>query len=262
MKDLDSILNINSKTTKIIYFDECGDDGNNTKSSDYFVLTAISIDTYKYSYIFENIIRFRKTLLSKYGLYISEELHTKSFLYDKDPYRKYKWSIQQRKSMLDDYINFISSLDIKIINTVVLKKSITPDFNILKNALFSDLSKIEIDSTNNYKYLLITDKGRTVIMNKELRNNVIPTISVLQGSRNKPITNLVEDILEKDSKDSYFIQIADFISTFIYMYYKYYVDQQEFPKRLSQLVDNAYIIDTLNKLVNGNILGYSNLIND
>ena len=37
-------------------------------------------------------------------------------------------------------------------------------------------------------------------------------------TKNQPIRNLIEDILEKDSKESYFIQLCDFVSYFTHLY--------------------------------------------
>jgi hypothetical protein len=47
-----------------------------------------------------------------------------------------------------------------------------------------------------------------------------PIPSQFTGFINKPIKNLIEDILEKDSEESHFIQICDFVSYFVHLYYK------------------------------------------
>ena len=38
---------------------------------------------------------------------------------------------------------------------------------------------------------------------------------------------MIEDILEKDSKESYFIQINDFVSYVVNLYYNYYIKKEE-----------------------------------
>ena len=61
------------------------------------------------------------------------------------------------------------------------------------------------------------------------------------GYINKPIKNMVEDVLEKDSKESYFIQIADFVSYFVHLYYRQVILKKEFPRRVANVVDIAFV---------------------
>ena len=58
---------------------------------------------------------------------------------------------------------------------------------------------------------------------------------------NQPIANLIEDIMEKDSSESHFIQICDFISYFAHLYYKTHMKNQELPNRVGRLVDKKFI---------------------
>lgn len=78
-----------TKETYIVYFDEAGDDGITSSSCDHFVLTSLYMPANKWQQNFDIIKNFRKQLKSSYGLHVSEEMHTKHFLCDKDPYRKY-----------------------------------------------------------------------------------------------------------------------------------------------------------------------------
>ena len=68
-----------------------------------------------------------------------------------------------------------------------------------------------------------------------------PIQSLFGGYINKPIKNLIEDILEKDSKESHFIQICDFISYFVHLYYKINYEQKELPNRVGKLIDKDFI---------------------
>lgn len=58
---------------------------------------------------------------------------------------------------------------------------------------------------------------------------------------NKPIKYLIEDIMEKDSKESYFIQICDFISFFVHLYYKTHFQHEKLPNRIANLIDPSFI---------------------
>ena len=63
--------------TYIAYFDETGDDGANTSSSSQFVLTSIYMSADAWQINFDIIRAARKELKQKYGLHVSEEIHTK-----------------------------------------------------------------------------------------------------------------------------------------------------------------------------------------
>lgn len=58
---------------------------------------------------------------------------------------------------------------------------------------------------------------------------------------NKPIRYLIEDIMEKDSRESYFIQICDFVSYFAHLYYKTHNKKETLPNRVAQLIDSDFV---------------------
>lgn len=158
-------------------------------------------------------------------------MHTKHFLCDKDPYRKYNWSINDKQEILKEYTLAISKLDISIINVMIDKRKIKRnDYKVLENALTYNIQRIENDSAGKWNYLIITDKGRLSPMRKTARR--IRTYNPIhskysQQIKNQPIHSLIEDILEKDSTESHFIQVCDFISYFTHLYQKCCVEKNE-----------------------------------
>ena len=91
---------------------------------------------------------------------------------------------------------------------------------MLENALKYNIQRIENDSKGEWNYLIITDKGRTAPMRKTAR--AIRVFNPIQsqysyGYRNQPIKNLIEDIMEKDSSESYFIQVCVFHIYFLFI---------------------------------------------
>ena len=52
---------------------------------------------------------------------------------------------------------------------------------------------------------------------------------------------LIEDIMEKDSEESYFIQICDFISFFVHLYYKTRFQHEELPNRVGKLINKEFV---------------------
>jgi hypothetical protein len=52
---------------------------------------------------------------------------------------------------------------------------------------------------------------------------------------------MIEDALEKDLKESAFIQICDFISFFVHLYYKTRYGKLPLPNRIGRLIDNEIV---------------------
>lgn len=230
--------------TKIVYCDETGDDGLNTSSSDSFILTSLYMPTESWQKNYFIIKDFRKNLKSSYGFHTGQEMHTKHFLTDKNPYRSYKWSKEQKIEILKKFTLMIASLDISIVNVVIDKTRISTDsYDILETALTYNIQRIENDSRGDWNYLIITDKGRISPMRKTARAirayNPIP--SQFGGYINKPIHYLIEDIMEKDSRESHFIQICDFVSYFAHLYYKTRFQKEPLPNRVNNLIDYDFV---------------------
>ncbi len=193
---------------------------------------------------YNKIILFRKELRNLYGFHIKQEMHTKHLLTDKEPYRNYKWTGEQKKSIIREFTKMITNLDVSIVNIIIDKSNISkPNYPVLANALKYNIQRIENASNDEWNYIIITDKGRLAPMRTTARAirayNPIP--SKYTGSFNKPIKNLIEDILEKDSKESYFIQICDFVSYFVHLYYKTRYQKENLPSRVGRLIDNAFV---------------------
>jgi hypothetical protein len=206
---------------------------------------------------YNKIKNLRHDLYKEFGFHAKQEMHTKQFLTDKDPYRDYKWSNEIKQEILKEFTKVISTLDISIVNVIIDKSIIKKsDYPVLEKALTYNIQRIENDSNDEWNYLIITDKGRLSPMRKTARAirafNPIP--SQYTGSINKPVKNLIEDIMEKDSKESYFIQICDFISYFVHLYYRTRYKKESLPTRVGRLIDNNFVGSVLATFSANNIL--------
>lgn len=244
--------------TYIAYFDETGDDGVTTASSEHFVLTSLYMNTDSWQSNFDKIKACRATLKSSFGFHSTEEMHTKHLLSDKDPYRKYKWTNEQRQDIIKAFTLCIAELDAKIINVIIDKTRFKDqNYHVLENALKYNIQRIENDSKGQWNYIIITDKGRIAPMRKTAR--AIRAYNPIQSKysynfSNQPINNLIEDILEKDSQESYFIQVCDFVSYITHLYYKTQFKKEALPNRVGRVVNNTYICRIMATLKKANIL--------
>ena len=52
---------------------------------------------------------------------------------------------------------------------------------------------------------------------------------------------MIEDILEKNSAESYFVQICDFVSFFVHLYFKQEYRNEELPRRVGNVIDSVFV---------------------
>lgn len=244
--------------TYIAYFDETGDDGVTTASSEFFVLTSVYMSTEKWQSNFDKIRACRSELKEKYGFHITEELHTKHLLSDKDPYRKYSWSPEIKQEIVIAVTKCIADLDVQIINVIIDKTRFKDqNYHVLENALKYNIQRIENDSHGQWNYIIITDKGRLPPMRSTAR--AIRAYNPIQSKysyeyTNQPINNLIEDILEKDSEQSYFIQACDFVSYMVHLYYKTHDKKEALPNRVGRVIDANFVARVLATLKDKGVL--------
>lgn len=248
----------------ISYFDETGDDGFPQYSSELFVLSSIYLHHQNWKEVYEAIVNFRRHLKATYNLPVNVELHTKMLLLNKELYKQYNWTEDVRLKIVKEIALFIASLDdVKSINVCIVKKKIITQKqreyyqHILDRALCFNVQRIEnsikrIDPAT--KFMIITDEGRVGVMQQTVRKiqriNFVPSKYGTTDYRQE-IKLLIEDPLPKDSRSSFFIQIADFISYFVYLKL---IGKQSWHGRLSWLsqTDLDVIITSLKPVFNLN----------
>lgn len=245
----------------LAYLDESGDDGYPKTSSELFVLTSVYMHEMTWKLNYEKIKEGRRKLKENYGFPLKMEFHTKQFLSDKNPYRKFQWDVNTKKEILFYLFDIISNLDLKVINAVINKRNIIKtDYSVLEKALVYNVQRIEND-LNKYcencilgkicpgrNFMIITDEGRVGKMRKTTRKiqkfNYIP--SKFYGSYRKEIERLIEDPIPKNSQESYFIQIADAIAYIVYLYSLKKFNNSEWPNRVRNKIDFGDVIKLLN----------------
>lgn len=242
----------------LAYLDESGDDGYPHYSSPIFVLTACYFEDQYFLSNYNLIKEFRKQLKKSYGLYTGVELHLRELIQNKKPYTGIGLTKSTRQAIVNDIFDFIANPDLKIkfINVVVDKTAITSSsFNVLDKALEYLIRRIENDvkQIGPANFLCISDDGRVKIMNKTARRlrkvSFLP--SALGGSLgNKPIELMIEDILEKASTESFFIQLSDCVSRIVNLYTMQNQCSPKLPwsKKTLKFMNYGYEIDCLEKI--------------
>jgi len=241
---------------RIAYYDEAGDDGFPRYSSPLFVLSAVYMHYLQWRPNFERVHEFRRGLKRDFGLPVKLEMHTKYFVLGKNPYRSFGFSERDRIQVMDLFADLIGGLQMKIINVVINKPSLQPNSAaVLDTALKFSVQRIEndLDPTQNpeARFMIITDPGRVGAMRGTTRRiqriNYIPS-RFGSGPYRREITALIEDPIQKDSTESYFIQLADYISFVVYLYAHFETGVGHLHGRMPSGVDQAKVGDWMNRL--------------
>lgn len=222
----------------LAYYDESGDDGFPKYSSNLFVLTAVYLHVRDWHSTYNQIRDFRKQLVLDYRFPFSEELHTNALLTNKNPYRDCGWSGDDRKAILNSFCRLVASLNLKIVNVAINKMVIKKqDYDVLDTAFTYSIQRIENDlAADDNRFLIITDEGRVGKMRKTARRiqrfNPIPS-KFNMNRYQKEIEHLIEDPLPKNSKESYFIQVADMVSYIVMLWKGHELGIRPLPNRVS-----------------------------
>lgn len=240
----------------IVYYDESGDDGFPKYSSQFFILTAVYSHYLNWKPEFEAIREFRRDLKATFGIPIKTEMHTKQFLLNKKPYRAMGLSEQQRLDIIGLYCDLIASLEVRIINVVIIKPRIKKaDYKVLDTALTYSVQRIENDlnptANPDRRFLIISDSGRVGAMRHTTRRiqriNFIPS-KFGEHSYRRDIKALIEDPLPKDSKESYFIQLADLVSYVVHLYSIDTLQMGQYSNRLTPFLTPAIVQSWMDRL--------------
>lgn len=241
----------------LAYYDESGDDGYPSYSSPLFALAGMYLHYLRWQPTFDDFKNFRLRLKQKRGFPVDEEMHTNHFLRGKHPYAQLGYSLQDRVDILGEFCDAIAGLDVRLVNVVVPKPPIrSNNYDVLDRAVTFSIQRIENDldpqANPDVRFLFITDQGRVGAMRKTARRirryNPIPSILYPGTTRQRPIESLIEDPLPKDSKQSYFIQMADVVAYVVYLYAHLETGIGRIPNRLQPAVNRQVILDWMNRL--------------
>ena len=243
-------------------YDASGDDGYPKYSSPLFCLSALYMPYQYWKPNFQKVLDFRKQLKQDFGFPVKQEFHCRQFLMDKRPYHG-TYNASTRKQIYFLFLDLISILDLKIINVVIDKTRITsPTYNVLEKGFKYSIQRIENDLSRidpASKFMIFCDKGRIGKMRRTARKiqriNFIPSIHNPGTSYRKEIERLIEDPIEKDSKESFFIQLADAVActTYLYSMRQLMDPPKDWPRRVKSVLtygDEITAMETLKPVLN------------
>lgn len=232
----------------LLYYDESGDDGW-PGSAHLFVLSGLYLHEHKWRDVFAKLLNLRRQLKADFGLPVRVEMHAKPFLLNKSPYCDFQFDDQTRVRVVDRFCDVLANLPgVQIVNVVINKVNVRDqNYDVLDRALTYSVQRVENDLRKNHpndRFLIITDPGRIGAMRKTVRRiqRINPIPSMFSGaSYRQEIALVVEDPLQKDSKESYFIQLCDLVAYIVSLHVRAVLGVAGYPRRLPALVNEAKV---------------------
>lgn len=195
----------------LYYIDESYD-------SKKFAMAAIRIAVDEWQNIFEKIKEFRRELKSKHGIYLKKEFHATEFVSGRGRLAKNVIPKGLRVEIFRRELLLLASLPVEIIAACIDRKCVQDAHLFTLERLFN---RIEVNARKSgRRFILIIDEGKEseiLKLSRKIRtHNPIP--SQYGGWANgQPVKNivldrLIEDPIFKESHQSHFLQLADFVA--------------------------------------------------
>lgn len=199
---------------ELFYLDESGSTGLDldNRNQPIFVLASVQVNDKNWHQINDY---FEKEKQKIYPDFKSVEIHTNE-LYNSNPKSHfYKNDWQYNFKILEDIVNLISKLDIKVSFSVVVKKIYKKHFgnNIIVDPYLYSFA-VTYANLNNY---LSKNNSYGIIFCDELKS-MEDSLEIMYPNLKKDNKNIIERTFYLDSSKNNFIQIADVCSFYINKY--------------------------------------------
>ncbi len=126
----------------LMYVDESGDSGLVKSPTRYFALSGLILHELRWRDTLNELIAFRRSLRTNYGLKLREEFHAAKLI--NDPGELVRIKRHNRLAMIKSFADFLASqADLNIINIIVDKLTKPTDYNVFTNAWKALIQRFE-----------------------------------------------------------------------------------------------------------------------
>jgi hypothetical protein len=197
------------------YVDESGDDG--TGGSRTYALGCTMVDASAWPDTFDGLLKFRRWVRATCGVNLRDEIKANYLLRNGGAFRKLALSPRARREIYRGHMNIQRQLDMKAFAVVIDKAQAQAKFGSTRVA--SDIAweylLQRLERRAHYEKtecLLIHDEGDALAVRgrvRRARRAGTAGSAFGTGMLNVPFDRLVDDPVSRDSRQSFFLQIAD-----------------------------------------------------
>lgn len=191
----------------IFYMDDSGEGGNH-------MFTALGVEDKHWRQVFQQVVRYRKEINQRAGIYMNKELHATKFVSGRGRPSKTHIDKQMRERIFRYSLRVLAAIGPeKICLFNVVNRNQQWAYERLLNRINRTM-----EARDSYA-VIISDEGKEAEYTKLVRKmghfNPIPSkFGTWEGtdaqSKNIPIQRILEDPVFRNSEASYFIQLVDF----------------------------------------------------
>jgi Protein of unknown function (DUF3800) len=200
----------------LAYMDDSGDPGTAGGSpTPTYTIACVFVRDTDWVDLFEHLIRFRRYLRENFGLRMRQEVKANELVLGKGPWLSLGFGDRARKRVYRSFMRFQARVGTVRTFAVVIDKSkcASPD-EVREKAWRHTLERVETFARhNNVTVMLFPDSGeydRFRKLSREMRRFSQVGAMVGGGTLSRPLsTFLIDDPVERDSAQSYFVQLAD-----------------------------------------------------
>jgi len=197
---------------RLAYVDESGDAG--YFGSKTYTLGCVMVDAARWPEVFEEFISFRRFIRNSFGILVRDEIKANYLLRGSGGLKDLKLGEQIRHDIFRQHMRLAPKLGLDVFAVVIqkdriLKQSMNPR-DIAWEYLIQRLERMSTKSDT--PVMVIHDEGdskriRTLV--RKARRINMPGSAFGSGRLSTPARLIIDDPVPRDSKQSYFIQMAD-----------------------------------------------------
>lgn len=217
----------------IMYVDESGDPGAYRRgisgNSPHFILSGLIVPVEDWNNCMERLKTFRRYLKDTYGLPVREEIHASELIRVDKILAYRKITKRRRLELLKEFVREIPNIfnQSKIINVCLDKEIHGNGRNYKADAWSRLIQRFDTFLKKNQSDfgVIVADGIEDLEVRGLLRKMRVynPVPSKFGGApRQMPTSNIIEDVFNRDSRHSYFIQAVDAVVHILY--------RREYPK--------------------------------
>jgi hypothetical protein len=200
----------------LCYMDESGDPGVHLGSpTPTYTVACLFIQDAHWVELFEDMILFRRYLRDNFGLRMREEVKANELVKGSGPWASLPYGDRIRKRIFRGYMRFQGKSGVVKTFAVVIDKSRCASAEEVRvSAWRHALERVESFARHNLDtVMLVPDSGnydRFRRLSREMRRHSQVGAMIGGGTLSRPLVRyLIDDPVERDSKQSYFVQLAD-----------------------------------------------------
>ena len=196
------------------YFDESGDTGFANSPTDTFVLAGLLVNDKDWLNTLDHLIAFRRYLRDNFRLPPRAEIKASWLVHNSGDIRECNLAYPARLALYRAAMRFQRKTNLfRTFAVIIVKHRLVPPADIREFAWRYALQRLERFGSANKEFIhILPDEGHgdfiTKMVRKMRRFSAVPS-AFTSKSLDRKAVNIVEDPSERNSKESYFIQLAD-----------------------------------------------------